>query len=122
MTNELKALVKSMLYTITEQTYNRKAPNDAMYPHIVFELATHDNLDLSRRDPVIEIHLWDKSEDTSTLDEMADNIESLFQDANEPTEDILPTFYLMDRRQVEDEDKKIYHILVRVIAQTYERS
>ena len=120
-TNDLKILLKTKLSTITQNVYHEQADDDALYPHIVFSFRTIDLGDLSRQDYILEIDVWDKGTDTTAIDSMADSIENLLQAENLPQENILPTFYLIDRKAILDSDKDIKHRLIRFQIQNYER-
>lgn len=120
-TNDIKKLVQTQLETLTENVYHEIANEKAVYPHIVFVLRRIDLMDLSRQDYVLEINVWDRSNKTTNVDNLADLVEDLFQAENLPQDDILPTFYLMDRNTIEDEDKQIRHRQVRFQIQNYER-
>lgn len=120
-TNDIKKLVQTQLETLTENVYHEIANEKAVYPHIVFALRRIDLMDLSRQDYVLEINVWDRSKKTTNVDNLADLVEDLFQAENLPQDDILPTFYLMDRNTIEDEDKQIRHRQVRFQIQNYER-
>ncbi|MGO5053584.1 hypothetical protein ACTQ6A_13950 [Lachnospiraceae bacterium LCP25S3_G4] len=120
-TNELRKLVMQLLKTKCENIYYENAVNESMYPHVVFALSDINNNDLNRSDITLEIDIWDKSESAFLIENLSDEIEELFRSKNIPSNTILPTFYLIDRRKVLDEDKKIKHRLVRVLIQNYER-
>lgn len=126
-TNELKKLIKEQLsglciqYGIKE-VYFKLADSDKLYPHIVFDYETimpYDGFD--RHDYVICIDIFDKNNGYVFIDQIADSIEDLFNNKNLPQDSILPTFFIEDRRIVTDEDKNIKHILVKIVAQNYER-
>lgn len=119
-TNELRKLVKSMLLTVTKEVCYRRASDDAMYPHIVFRFKPIDLGDLHRDDIMCEINLWHKG-NTAEIEDMADKVEMLFNAENLPQDTILPTFFKVDRADVDDEDKTIEHRLIRVQIQNYER-
>ena len=122
-TNDLRELVQNKLLTIEEinsNAYYENADENNMYPHIVFSFS--QNLDLQiRSDITIDIDIWDKSTNATVIENVADKVEDLFNSTNNPQETILPTFYLIDRKKVPDEDKRIKHRLIRVLCQNYEK-
>lgn len=120
-TNDLKILLTTKLKTITSNVYFEQAADTAMYPHIVFDFREIDLGDLSRQDYVLEVDVWTKGTNTTTIDELADNIEDLLQAKNLPQTNILPTFYKMDRRSIIDQDKTLKHRQIRFQIQNYVR-
>jgi hypothetical protein len=120
-TNDLKKLVQTKLKTLTTNVYHELADKDAVYPHIVFTFRRIDLQDLRRQDYILEVDVWDKEKDTTRVDNLADSVENLLQAQNLPQEHILPTFYLIDRRNILDEDKNIKHRQIQFQIQNYER-
>lgn len=120
-TNDLKELIQTKLKTLTTDVYYKIASIKAMYPHIVFNFERVDLNDLSRQDYILRIDIWDKNEDSNPADELADKVENLLQAQNLPQTHVLPTFYLMDRHDIEDSNKEIQHREVRFQVQNYER-
>lgn len=120
-TNALKKLIQTKLKTLTTNVYFEIASDDALYPHIVFNFNTVNLGDLSRQDYMLDIDIWDKGKNSTAVDALADQVESLLQAQNLPQTTILPTFYLVDRRAISDEDKQIKHRLVRFQVQNYVR-
>lgn len=120
-TNDLKKLIMSQLKTVTSNVYYEVASDDALYPHIVFTFNNLNLGDLSRQDYMLDIDVWNKGKDTKSIDDMCDSIENLLQGENLPQTHILPTFYLVDRKTLPDEDKTIRHRLIRFQIQNYER-
>ena len=120
-TNELKKLIQTKLKTLCTNAYFEIASDSALYPHVVFSFKTIDLGDLSRQDYTLDIDVWDKSKSTTAIDTLCDNIESLLQAQNLPQTTILPTFYLIDRKSVIDQDKDIKHRVIRFQVQNYER-
>ena len=120
-TNDLKLLVQTKLKTVTTKVYHEVADENAMYPHIVFNFRRIDLGDLSRQDYVLEVNVWDKSNSTQQVDNLADSVEKLLQAENLPQDHVLPTFYLIDRQSIWDEDKTIRHRRIQFQVQNYER-
>lgn len=119
--NDLRKLIYEMLNSVCNNVSYELALNEKMFPHIVFSYNNIDMSDFIRHDYILDIDIWDKSESAFQIEELADKIESLFNNCNSPQETILPTFYLIDRKTIPDEDKKIRHKLIRVQVQYYER-
>ena len=120
-TNDLKKLIQTKLKTLTTNVYFEIAADNALYPHIVFTFNSVDLGDLSRQDYIVYIDVWDKGKNSTAIDELCDNIETLLQAQNLPQTRILPTFYLMDRKSIIDEDKQIRHRLIKFQIQNYVR-
>ena len=120
-TNALKKLIQTKLKTLTTDVYFETAANNALYPHIVFSFRTINLDDLSRQDYMLDVDVWDKGKNTVNVDQLADQVEALLHCQNLPQTTILPTFYLVDRKAIIDEDKQIKHRLVRFQVQNYVR-
>ena len=120
-TNDLKYLVQSKLETLTANVYHEIANEKKLYPHIVFEFRRIDLGDLWRQDYILEVDIWDKQDSSQRVDNLADQVENLLQAENLPQNNVLPTFYLIDRQNIPDEDKEIKHRRVQFQIQNYER-
>ena len=76
--------------------------------------------DSTRDDFDLVIDIWDRSPDQKTVEEIADQIERLFNAATIPSPPIYPTFFRDGRNNVEDPDKNLHHIQLHFIVQLYE--
>ncbi len=126
-TNKLRKLVKLVLSNEHFiQTYGVKgvwfeiADEENMYPHITFQFDQINTGDLYRHDLSLIIDLYDKGTSALVVEQMADDVEDMFNAKNLPQEAILPTFYLERRNVVMDEDKMIRHRQIEIIVQNYE--
>lgn len=117
-TKELRKLVKAQLQTVSGGTYHKIAPTDAAYPYKVFTLRSATFTD-ARDDLELEVDIWDRSLDPKTAEEIADQVEALFTEANLPTPPIYPTFYRDARYDLDDPDKNLQHIQLRFLVQLY---
>lgn len=120
-TNDLKKLITQKLKTLTNNVFYEQATDNALYPHLVFSFRTIDLGDLSRQDYILEVDVWDKGTSTVQVDELSDQVEDLLHTENLPQENILPTFYTIDRKSIRDSDKSIKHRLIRFQIQNYVR-
>lgn len=118
-TKALRKLITEQLRTVPGAVYHREAPKDAGYPYKVFNLSSVAFLD-ARDDQVLDVDVWDRATDTKTVEDVADQIENLFRDANLPAPPIYPTFYRDARYFLDDPDKTLQHIQLRFIVQLYE--
>lgn len=120
-TNDLKYLVQAKLKTLTANVYYEIANEKKMFPHIVFNFRRIDLGDLWRQDYILEVDIWDKRDSSLQVDDLADQVENLLQAENLPQDNVLPTFYLIDRQNIPDENKEIKHQRVQFQIQNYER-
>lgn len=123
MTNYLRALIDTRLnsikteYGIAEIGY-RLASDQKLFPHVIWDITTTTPADMGREDYLLDFHVWGKAE--STVFTIMDAIKDLFMFRNDPTANILPTFYEMSAGTVDDPDKTLIHGVVRLQCQVYE--
>lgn len=118
-TKALRKLVNEKLKTAAGGTYHQLAPPDAKYPYKTFILDRVLFTD-ARDDVYIDVDIWDRGKDTKAVEDIADQVEKLFSDANLPAPPIYPTFFREYRYTLTDPDKTLHHIQLRFLAQLYE--
>lgn len=117
-TNALRAIIQKNISKIVK-SYYRIADAKANYPYAVYDFENIDLGDLCRDDLILVIDLWGKGKDTSRIEEMADQIEALFNAANLPGKEVLPTFYRISRKPIDDEDKTLIRRQLKFQIQNY---
>ena len=119
-TKLLRKLIKEQLQTVRGGTYHKKASPDAEYPYKTFRLESGVFTD-ARDDLYLEVDIWDRNinEDPKTAEDLADQVEDLFADANLPAPPIYPTFFREGRFPLDDPDKNLQHIQLRFLVQLY---
>ena len=117
-TNSLRKIIQSNIGAIV-QTFYRTADKDCFYPYAVYDFENIDLGDINRDDLILIIDIWGKGNDTSEIEDLADQIEKLFNAANMPEDDVLPTFYRMSRKPIDDEDKTLIHRQLKFQIQNY---
>ena len=118
-TNSLRKIIHSNIDPIVK-LYYRKAVRDAIFPHGVYDFENIDLGDIHRDDLILIIDIWDKGEDTKQIEDIADQIEELLNAANLPDEYVLPTFYRISRKPIDDEDKTLMRRQLKFQIQNYE--
>lgn len=116
----LRKLIIEKLQTVSGGSYHRTAPKDAAFPYKTFSLTSGAFPDSLRDDLELEVDIWDRAKDWKAVEEIADQIEALFNDANLPQENIFPTFFRENRYSLDDPDKNLQHIQLRFLVQLYE--
>lgn len=121
-TNELRIVVRDVIVAATDLSavYYERADAAALYPHITFAFDRVDINDFARNDYSITVDIWDKGDDATQVEALADAVADAFNNNNAPQSTILPTFFLEYRRTVLDEDKTIRHKQIQLVAQNYE--
>ena len=117
-TNALREVIQSKISSIVKSFY-RIADEKESYPYAVYDFENIDLGDIHRDDLILIIDLWGKGKDTSQIEEMADQIEALFNAANLPDEEILPTFYRISRKPIDDPDKTLMRRQLKFQIQNY---
>ena len=114
----LRKIIKSKIDSVVK-SYYRTADKGALFPHAVFDFENIDLGDLHRDDLILVVDLWGKGKDTSEIEEMADQLEEIFNAANLPGEEVLPTFYRISRKPIDDEDKTLIRRQLKFQIQNY---
>lgn len=117
-TNSLRKIIQSNISKIVK-SYYRIADAKATFPHAVYDFESIDLGDMNRDDLILIVDLWGKGKDTSEIEEMADQIEAIFNAANMPGEEVLPTFYRISRKPIDDEDKTLIRRQLKFQIQNY---
>lgn len=89
------------------------------YPYAVYDFESIDLGDIYRDDLILVIDIWGKGNDTAVLEDIADKLETVFNAANLPGEEILPTFYRVGRKPIDDEDKTLIRRQLKFQIQNY---
>ena len=116
-TNALRKIIQSNIDSIVK-SYYRKG-DKKIFPRAVYDFENIDLGDINRDDLILVVDLWDYGEDTTQIEDLADAIETIFNAANMPDEEVLPTFYRISRKPIDDEDKMIMHRQLKFQVQNY---
>lgn len=119
-TKTLRKLVNEKLQTVPGGTYHREAPKDAAYPYKVFRFSSVAFLNPDRDDLELEVDLWNRAPDPKILEDIADDIEAIFNGQIYPAPPIYPAFYRENRYDLDDPDKALQHIQLRFSVQLHE--
>lgn len=118
-TIELRKVVTKLLKEVNKQVYYESATDKSTFPYIVYNFNTV-NLNTYPRDNIfLTIDVWDQGETSTTIETLADNIEEALNMKNKPSDKVLPTFYLEDRRSISDEDETIRRRQLKFAIQNY---
>lgn len=116
----LRRVIVGELQNTPGETYHRTAPKDAAFPYKTYSLTSVAFPNSLRDDFELEVDIWARAEDWKAVEEIADEIEARFNDANLPQPPIYPTFFRENRYNLDDPDKTLQHIQLRFTVQLYE--
>ena len=124
--NRLRELIYTKLKTLDTQqspidVFYLLADEANMYPHIVFNLSRSAKYDFARDDITLDVDIYTKNDEVKAQD-LADAVETMFNNLNDPQTYLLPTFFVERITSVQDADKSIRHKSVEITIQNYERS
>lgn len=106
-TIELRKLVTGVLKSTNWNVFYERADKKAQKPYIVYNFDPFTNGSFPRQDLMLTIDIWDKSEFTAEIEKAADIVQDLLNMETMRNEKVIATFYLENRRPIEDEDEKI---------------
>lgn len=116
-TEELRKVIKAQLDNTPGQTFAYDAPKDANFPYKVFTLKSVDLGDFYRDDIIMDVDIWDNSDDFKQAEIIADSVENIFNCKSYPSGNVFPTFFREDRKTVPD--NQLQHILLTFTIQNY---
>lgn len=118
-TNSLREIIQSNINSIVKSAY-RNIDDKEDFPYAVYDFENIDLGDINRDDLILLVDIWGKGNDTSNIEEITDRIDKMFNAANMPSEEVLPTFYRISRQPIDDEDKTIIHRQLKFQIQNYD--
>lgn len=118
-TKHLRKLIKDTIQQIGVNAYYESTTQDAPFPYVTYELDSIDVSDKARRDVSVIIDIWDKSNDSGKIEDLADSIEEVFHYKNLRTGEILSSAYCVSRLSLPDEDPLIKRRQISVLIKYY---
>jgi len=126
-TLELQRQITTFLTTKAIRVYFEGAPDNAVYPYIVYNLVSSNEMLSNREDFDLEIDIWDNSSDTTNIETITGNIDG---DGNVFTPSGLhrkmwfingfsAKCYRINRLIIPDEDKRIRRRQLKYIIHSY---
>lgn len=103
---ELRKEIVTSLKTVHPRVYSKKAPKDAVFPYLVYDLPNAFS-----EDPeifIFDIDGWDDSEDTTALEILIDSVDALLHRKTIFTSGkVSATFYRDKKLSPTDDDPRI---------------
>lgn len=121
-TTDLRRLVMKAMETVPGGTYHKKPSANVSYPYKVFRLSEVRYQHPDRDDIELEIDIWDRNstDNPKVAEEIADQIEALFNGTIKPEPPLYPAFFRENRFDLNDPDKTLQHIQLRFTVQLHE--
>lgn len=111
-------LVDDELKKLADRVYHEVAPSVA-FPYVVYHFSSSHKPE-KREDIILNINIWGQSENTTDIEQIAENIKNRFDNLNIATADgLLVGFYLLSRGSIPDPDRNIRRREVRLWCKTY---
>lgn len=104
---EIKEAIKSILVTLHARVFYNDAPQDAVFPYVVFNLP--NSVDSGTLENfVLDIDVWDDNSDTTDLETLIDNIDTALHKKSVVIDDKLGfIIYRENRMNLTDEDVRV---------------
>lgn len=109
-TNKIRQYITTKLKTLNYKVYYRQASDMATFPYIVFDLDSYKAQSCIAYD--FEVNVWGEGS-VAQLEDLADEIESLFEDDMNLSENGLLTFCWRDRSNLDDPNKDLKRIMIK---------
>lgn len=121
-TADLRRLIRASLLTVPGETYHKLPPANARYPYKTFRLSSVNFPNSDRDDLELTVDVWDRNpaNDPKVAEEIADQIEALFNATIKPEPPLFPAFFRENRYDLDDPDKTLQHIQLRFSVQLHE--
>lgn len=122
-TKALRKLIVEKLQTAPGNVYHKQAPPDCSYPYKSYRLSSVSFPNLDRDDLILEVDIWDRNatDDPKVAEDIADQIEAVFDAAILPAPPLYPAFFRESRNTLDDPDKTLQHIQLSFSVQLHEK-
>lgn len=119
--NELLKAIKSKLKTIHPRIYFQGADPEAGYPYLVYDCQVHDDGE-GTQFVNLDIDGWDKSQYTSVLNSLMENVNNGINKQVISTDKISVVFYLEDKLSIKDDLPKFKRRKYIYVGKLFKRS
>lgn len=116
---ELRKVIHALLKTVHSRVHFVDAPEAATFPYVVYNLPTSTNADGTREDFILEVDVWDNATDTTAIETLTQNIDTLLNREHSINAKVLVNFYRVNRLVLTDDDKSIKRRKLTYQAKTY---
>lgn len=103
---ELRKQIRSFLKSVHPRVFFEIAPDDALYPYLVFDLPNSID-DGSMERFMLDVDGWDNSADTTALETLMENLDNVLHRKTVMMGNISATIYRENRLTLPDDDKRI---------------
>lgn len=101
-----------------EQIYVNGAWVPLPYPYVVYRMDTSNKVAF-REDFFLEVDIWDRTQDTTNLESITDQIKRQFNYLHYTNNELGASFYLINRMMIDDPDPEIRRRQLRFQVKTY---
>lgn len=115
---ELRKAIQALLKSVHPRVYFVDAPKNTTFPYVVYNLPTSTDAG-GREDFILEVDIWDRGNDTNTIDTLTQNIDNVLNRQHSVNEKVLVNFYRVNRLVLTDQDKSIKRRKLTYQAKTY---
>lgn len=120
---EIRKALQTLIKTASTRTYFEDVPENATYPYAVFNLPVSNDFGEGFEVYTMDIDFWDKSTDTTALENLANNthkaINNVITNYIDGSESVSFRALLENRRNLNDPDKRLkrrqYTYYIRII-------
>lgn len=118
----IEIFIKSLLDQATNiQKYNDRAPTNSKYPYLIIDSSSVSINEYPRIDISLELNVWDRSQNYSSVNRVADEIQLFFDRKSFVNDQYVFTFYIDSRDNLDDEDKTLKRCLIKYDLEIYSK-
>ena len=109
-TNKIRKYITTKLKETGHHVYHLKAPSNAPFPYVVYDLRSIKNGESSLYD--LEVNIW-SDKDQAYIEDLADKIEGLLDNEIDISDNGLLVFRWLNRGNIDDPNKDLKRILIK---------
>lgn len=111
----LESFLKELIdHAVDIKVYNDFAPSNAEYPYVILDSSRISTNSYPEVNGELEINVWDRQNNYKTVNAYADQIQNYLNHENHNNENVIASFYMNFRNNVDDEDKSIKRCMMQL--------
>jgi len=104
---ELRKALKTKLKTIHSGVFFQAAPEDAVFPYLVFDIPNIFDDGEGQEIATVDVDAWDINPDTTALETLITSVNAGLNKAVLTSDNLTAAFYLDNKIPLTDEDQRI---------------